>query len=661
MIKSIKGQFNYTVSLISLILIVQIQSGLAQKTYKCPPCNIPCDTLIFHEEGNCHVCGMRLLLQKSYLQEMKNLAQHPILSEISDAVSIENIQENIFWLADMTGGRLMGSNSYRKSVDYAVQQLQKFGVSSEQIQLEPFGENIRGWDLQSFQVEISIPFYEHLNAFPRAYVAPTPGEIEAEVILIPYSQNLEEYAGQLENKIVLIGDNYQSEASPTMISLWQRRLKVQELQKAQENQDPNNRLIGYYSKRSTPDAIQNTEKHYQNGEAQHNFLREQGALAVIEASRIDFGILHVDGWDFTPPLWNTQYNKALPSFVISNEAFGRIVRILQRDIPVQMKLNLEAKFNENVENNVQILADIEGSDPNLKEELVMMGAHLDAWHSSLGITDNVGNCALLMEVFRVLNHLEEKPKRTICLALWGGEEQNFSGSKSYIEKYVGNLDGTNIQEQQEKISAYFNLDNGLGKIRGIYLMGNDRAQSVFGEYLAPFSESQTLTLQYANQSDHELFDWMGIPGFQFIQDPLSYIPITHHTNLDVLEYADLEDLEYNATLLSYLIWQVANAEEKTPRKPYDLPYPIMDGKTKIHLEGYSDAQQVSVFADFNNWSLFGTKLQKVQSGWECYLDLPKGRYLYKFIVDNDYISPPNTSEYFVDEKGHAGLAELIVE
>ena len=217
--------------------------------------------------------------------------------------------------------------------------------------------------------------------------------------------------------------------------------------------------------------------------------------------------------------------------------------------------------------------------------------------------------------------------------------------------------------EKEKISAYFNLDNGAGKIRGLYLMGNEKAKPVFKGLLGVFPENNTLTMQNANQTDHEIFDVHNIPAFQFIQDPLDLMNALHHTNMDVYEYVPPTDQQFNAVYIAHLAYAVAQLDQLLPRKNFNSPVPIMNGNTKFELKGFSQASEVHLVGDFNDWSMFGTPLMKTKDGWECKIELPKGTYLYKYIIDGMWTADPSTPESQLkkDGKGHAGLTEITVK
>jgi hypothetical protein len=268
----------------------------------------------------------------------------------------------------------------------------------------------------------------------------------------------------------------------------------------------------------------------------------------------------------------------------------------------------------------------------------------------------------MLEAMRLLKQAEIPLKRTVKMVLWGGEEQVFAGSKFYTESDIGDFTTKKKGPVNPKVSAYLNLDNGAGKIRGIYLHGNHEISKYFSEYLALFPESKTMTLQNANQTDHELFDYFNVPAFQFIQDPLDYMSAIHHTNMDVYEYAPMQDIKYNSVLVAYLVYKIANEETLLPRKPYNNPIPSRKGNTTFNLNGYEDAKKVFLIGDFNQWNLFGTPMYKTENGWECKIDLPPGKYYYKFYVDNHWTADPSTpvEELAQDGKGHGGLTIKLV-
>ena len=596
------------------------------------------------------------------------LTTHPSLGQKSEEVltrirqesdTHSEVMKSVSHLADVFGARLMGTPSYYQAALWAQMQLKTWGI--EKTELQSFDKNHRGWEVTSFQMEMVEPTYSHIIAYPLAYTAATQGAVTGEVIYLPRTDSIYSMAGRLKNKILLLGNFYQPVSNVSQP--FSQRLSTEQLEKAANNPDPNDVLIGYHSRRSTNQAIQRQNLRRQQLEKFFRFCQDQGILAIIEPSDFPYGILHADGNRAVPSYMRTNDIRPVASFVMANEHFGRLTRLLALGFKPQIKVNLSVKFYNEPKYNVNLIADIKGTDLALQDEIVMIGAHLVSWHAGTGAADNAAGCATMMEALRLIKALDLKPKRTIRLALWGGEEQIFAGSAAYVEQNVGDLINAKPQKEKTKISAYFNLDNGAGKIRGIYLMGNDMVKPVFAEYLKPFAGHNTLTLQYANQTDHELFDYQNIPAFQFIQDPLDYITAVHHTNVDLYEYVPEKDQKFNAEMIAYLAYQVAQREELLPRKKFNAPVPSLKGNTTFKLNGFLDAKQVSVVGDFNNWNMFGTPLSKTPNGWQCKIDLPKGKYVYKYIVDGHWTENPSTppDKLVKDGKGHGGLTELLVK
>lgn len=565
----------------------------------------------------------------------------------------------VSYLSDVYGPRLMGTPNYYNSVRWTEDQLKKWGI--KKVVQQVFDQGHRGWDAVNFKMEMVEPMYSPVLAYPLAYTASTTGEVTGEVLYLPHSDSLYAFAGQLKNKVILLGEGYRPMSN--VDQPFSQRLTPEALERAANNPDPNDLMIGYHDRRSVTSFFLSQEMIRKKKEAFFRFCKEQEVLALIEPSDFPYGILHADGNRSIPSYIKAGDITPVASFVIANEHFGRLVRLIHLGFKPKLKLNLEAKFYTEPKYNVNLIADIEGADPVLKNELVIIGGHLDSWHAGTGAIDNAAGCAVMIEALRLIQASGLKSKRTIRLALWGGEEQVFGGSVSYVEKFVGGIINNKPRKEEPKISAYFNLDNGAGKIRGIYLMGNEKVKPVFEEYLQPFNNSNTLTLQYANQTDHELFDFQNIPGFQFIQDPLDYISAVHHTNIDVYEYVPAADQKFNAEYVAYLAYKVAQREELLPRKPYDSPVPGTKGNTHFLLKGFINAGEVHVVGDFNNWNMFGAPLKKTKNGWECKLDLPKGKYLYKYVVDGVWTADPATApeKLVEDGNGHAGLTEKMVQ
>jgi carboxypeptidase Q len=587
-----------------------------------------------------------------------SIALNKIRNVAKEHSAIASIISNF---SDVNGPRLLGTSNYYQSAKWAKQQLKDFGADTAYF--ESFDKQYRGWNVKSFNMEMIRPNYMHIIAYPLAYTKSTKGPIEGKVIYLSHIDSLKFLKGKLKDKIVLLGEDFRS--FNALQEIQADRISKELLQQASDNPDPNDLLIGYHSRRSTNQAIFNQEQRRTALKTFFEFCEKEGVTALIEPSDYPYGILHTDGNHHVPSYRKLNEIKPIASFVIANEHFGRLVRLLKTGITPIIKLNLETEFNYNPNFNVNVIADIKGTDSKIGEQQVIIGAHLDSWHGGTGAVDNAAGCAVMMEAIRLLKAAELLPRRTIRICLWGGEEQVFAGSREYVNSNVGILLDGQPKKDFSKISAYFNLDNGTGKIRGLYAQGNAKVKPIFEDYLKPFKENGngTVTLQNANQTDHELFDALNIPAFQFIQDPLNYISAVHHTSMDVTEYVNETDLRESAVIVAYLIYKVAMQDELLPRRDFISIKPNLEGNTTFFLEGFENAGSVSLVSDFNNWNMFGTPLAKINGGWACKLDLPPGRYLYKYIIDGDWTADPKTptDKLLRDGKGHAGLTERIVK
>lgn len=470
------------------------------------------------------------------------------------------------YLSDVYGPRMLGTPQYYQSAQWAKKQLEEWGLT--EVRHESFDQSYLGWSVDGFRFEMSEPNYAPLQAYPLAFSQSSKGEQEGSPILINSFDEIYQLAGSLQGKIIFLKGYYRPVRS--MERQMSVRLDETTLLRAAANPDPNDVIIGYHSRRSTVDVFGRRARIKQERTKFFKFCAEKGVLAIVEPSNFSYGILHADGNRAIPSLHEAGDVKPVPAFVLSNEHFGRVVRLMDLGIMPKIKLNLKTTFYQEPEYNVNLIAEIPGTDPALSDEVVIIGAHLDSWHAGTGAVDNGANCAVLMEAMRLLVQTGLRPRRTIRLILWGGEEQVFAGSRSYVNKYVGDFEKGNAKSEGEKISAYLNLDNGAGMIRGVYLSGNTAVAPYFAEYLNPFAKSQTLTIQNANQTDHELFDYFNVPAFQFIQDPLDYMTAIHHTNMDTYEYVPVKDQQYNAKLMAYLSYKIAEGDGLLPRKPFNL-------------------------------------------------------------------------------------------
>ena len=564
-------------------------------------------------------------------------------------------------LSDVFGSRLLGTPSYHQAAMWAADALRRWGAAP--VQLQSFHSTQRGWETTGHSVEMIAPSYARIAAHPIAYTAPTNGTVEGEVVVLERSEILPAQRGTLRGKVVLLASTYRPAEPPTG-PLWTRYTDAQ-LLSAERNPDPNDRLLGYHARRPIQTVLESYAERKATVAAFRRACDAEGVVAVVEASPAPLGLLVVDNNGFTPafPLAGDYTPSA--TFVIANDAFGRLLRLTAQGYRPRLRLRLDVAFHNVPAYDVNVLADMEGTD--LKDELVIIGAHLDGHPAATAASDNSAGVAAAMEAIRLLRAAGLRPRRTIRLALWGGEEQGFQGSLGYVTDHVGDLKTGALGAEHALISAVLNLDNGAGRIRGIYTMGNSDAAAVFRDLFRVFRTDSgpgdgAVTLQNANQTDHELFDALNVPAFQLIQDPLGYIPLVHHTNLDVVEYVPEADLRHNAVALAYLAFGLAQRDAPLPRKLYVSIRPSLVGRTEFAVHAFAGAKAVSIVADFNNWGMFSTPLARVGDAWVVRLDLPPGRYLYKYIVDGSWTADPATpsGELTTDGQGHAGLTVRLV-
>lgn len=571
------------------------------------------------------------------------------------------VTRTVRMLADVFGSRVLGTPSYYHAAMWSAEQLRRWGASS--VTLPSFHSGQRGWEAMGHSVELLVPTYARLRAHPVAYTAGTQGTVEGDVVLLEEARLLPAHRGALRGKVVLLGSTYTPALPPTRV-LW-TRYSASTLTAAEQNPDPNDLLIGYHARRS----IQSVLTGYASRKAAaETFLRDcanEGVLAIVQASTAPLGILSVDHNAAIPSFPLARDFTPLASFVVANEDFGRIARLMALGTTPRLRVSSAVRFHDSASYNVNVLADITGTDR--AHELVILGGHLDGHPAGTSASDNAAGVAAAMEAMRLLRAAGLRPRRTIRLTLWGGEEQGFHGSAHYVADRVGDVFTGDARDEMRRISAVLNVDNGAGRIRGVYAMGNTGAAAVFRDLLTTFRTDSTpgdgaVTLQNANQSDHELFDALNVPAFPFIQDPLGYIPLTHHTDLDVVDYVPDADLRHNALMLAYVAYGLAQRDDVMPRRPHVSVMPSLTGRVEFRVTGFSQATTVSIVGDFNNWGMFSTPLKRVGDSWIVRLDLAPGRYLYKYIVDGSWANDPATppSALTTDGKGHAGLTVRIV-
>jgi hypothetical protein len=458
------------------------------------------------------------------------------------------------------GPRLSGSEGLKRANEWTQKQMTLWGLTNTK--LEPWGDFGRGWDVEKSYVAMTAPYYHNMIAAPKAWTPGTNGAVKKQVVLVKATAeaDLDKYKGQLRDKIVLL-----PVANPpkTTFEADAKRYSDEELQKMTAPSEPR------------PAASDDAMKAYRARLALraklNEFLLQEGAAAVLSSR----GGAHGTFFTSNGAPYAADAKPVLPELEMAVEDQLRLTRLVEAGIPVEVEMETKTRFQTQDLKGYNVLAEIPGTDKKLKSEVVMLGAHLDSWHAATGATDNAAGCAVMMEAARILKATGVKPRRTIRVALWSSEEQGLFGSRNYVKNHFADPATMKLLPEHEKLAAYFNLDNGTGKIRGIYAQGNEQVQPIFAEWLKPFADmgATTVTPRNTGGTDHLAFDAVGLPGFQFIQDELDYDSRTHHTNMDTYERLQADDLKQASVIVASFAYNAAMRDQKLPRKPLPQPQP----------------------------------------------------------------------------------------
>lgn len=504
-----------------------------------------------------------LLVGFTALSQTKSIALAKINTE---GFQKSRVMSLIGDLSDVYGPRLTGTNQYYTAAEWAKKTMENWGA--DKVYFENYCNDCMGWEVKSFNVEMTAPAYMKIQAYPYAWTESSNGVQIGDLIWIESHTDLEnvknQWSGKLKGKTILIGSAPEQNMLFDALSTRFTEDQIEEAEKSivPAPSNPLGPTAGDLNLIEDLEVIFNS--FMRKDDAFFAFLKAEGALSILRTTPFYPGIVHPSG----TYNYKEGHVKSVPYFAISPESFGKLKRLIDREINPKIKFHLDSELYLKPENNVNIIAEISGSDPKLKDEVVMIGAHFDSWHPASGATDNGAGSAVMMEVMRIIKATGLKPKRTIRLALWGGEEQGYLGSMAYAQNHFGKVKEKNRKKEVEKISAYINMDNGAGQMRGIYLQGNEAVKPIFEEMLAPYEylDVNNLTIQNTNFTDHDVFDYYKIPGFQIIQDKLNYSTVTHHTNLDALEYVPERDMMINATVIAALVYQIAELDSRLPRE-----------------------------------------------------------------------------------------------
>ncbi len=523
-----------------------------------------------------------------------------------EATKHSHIMEYASGLMDGIGPRLTGSPNLKKANEWTKAQLTAMGCSNAH--LEDWGEFGMGWQQLNTWVRMSAPDTAVFIAQAAPWSPATKGTVSAAAVWVDLKdeKDFEKYKGKLAGKIVLFGD--MRPVPPVDKPLFERY-----------DEAGLKKIENYPVKVGGEDRswIQTFMKRLDWRQKVGKFLADEQAVAVISPSRDGRNgggsggtIFDDSGAGFGWLAYQREHANPVPVVAMAVENYGRVYRLLKANVPVTLEMDVDTKFFGDHEHGFDTIAEIPGTDPKLKDELVMVGGHLDSWASGTGATDNGAGSVVALEVMRILNALQVKPRRTIRIGLWTGEEEGEFGSEGYVKEHFGSAarasDAENmklpefvrpyvgaVQTKPEytKISAYFNVDNGSGKIRGVYLQENGAVAPIFAQWIAPLKDLDVtaISMQNTGGTDHESYDAIGIPGFQFIQDPLDYGSRTHHSNMDVYERLQPEDLAQAALVEAIFVYNAAMRDQMLPRKA--IPRPDLEEKMSKPLDGVMPGRQ----------------------------------------------------------------------
>jgi carboxypeptidase Q len=480
-----------------------------------------------------------------------------------EAFQRSKVMEYASWLTDVHGPRLTNSPLTRKAAEYVMKEMTAVGLSS--VQLEPWGPFGPGWVNDYTAVHVVEPQGYPLLAFPKAWTPGTDGVVrgEAMAVTLETDADLEKAKGLLRGAFVLL-------QAPREVKLLLEAPATRYT--AEQIEEMTKQTVGPQRRFEMPPEVMRRAEFRRKRMA---FLVSEGVAGVLEASsgeRGDSGSVVVGG-PAPGDGGRDQKEPTVPQLVLAAEHYNRIHRTLAHGVGVTIEADVRNRFFTDDLESFNIVGEIPGTDK--ADEVVIVGAHIDSWHAGTGATDNGGSSAVVMEVMRILKATGLKPRRTIRFALWTGEEQGLLGSRAYVQRHFAERETMTLLPGHAKLSAYFNMDNGGGIFRGIYLQGNDAVAPIFEAWMRPLASlgMQTLSIRHTGGTDHQAFDAVGLPGFQFIQDPLEYFTRTHHTNQDVYERLVPADLMANAVIMASFAYHAAMRDERLPRKPLPAPQP----------------------------------------------------------------------------------------
>jgi hypothetical protein len=504
------------------------------------------------------------------------------------------VMEVASWLTDVHGPRLTGSASAQKAGEWAVAKLKEWGLQN--VALEPWGDPNNafkyGWTNEKFYMAAVSPQSFPIAGTPTAWTPGTTGLVRGEVVLVTETtqEDLQKYAGKLKGKWIL------AQAPPDVAAFWtaQATRQTQEELERIELSTPPAPEFGVSSPNGGRGNLGGRGGFGANQFDRNAWFKTEGVAGILSTTARGHGVYTIGGGDR-----NSDGSNAVPRITIGAEQYNRLARMVTKNVPVTIEADVRNTYTPNPA-MFNVVGEIRGTDR--ADEIVMLGAHFDSWHASTGATDNAAGSAAMMEAMRILKQSGVPLRRTVRIGLWTGEEQGLIGSRDYVRAHFGACNpapaaaaatapapqrggggggrggcqtGYTLKPEHAKFAGYFNIDNGTGAIRGVYLQQNDGVAPIFREWMEPFRSigMTALTIRNTGGTDHQSFDALGLPGFQFIQDEVEYDTLTHHTNLDAYDRLQPTDMMRNATIAASFAFLAANRDDKLPRKPFN-PGPV---------------------------------------------------------------------------------------
>jgi len=514
-----------------------------------------------------------LLLISALSMPAQNNVDLSVLTRIKhEAFQNSQVMDDLFYLTDVYGPRLTNSPGHRQAAEWVMKRLREYGLQN--VHEEPWGPFGQSWRLTYFSAHLLDPQYQPLIGFPLAWTPGTPGDIKAEPVMavINTEADFEKYKGKLKDKVVLSMEPKVLAMSTEPLA---HRLTDEEIAAREKVLDPSRPYGAYMAPGPVLTAEQRAAAAALRKKASQ-FYKDEGAAVVLQ-----YGYNGDGGTVFASSGGSQDPKEPIPAptVALTPEHYNRIARLVEHKIPVKLEFDIRAEFLGANDSSFNVIGEIPGTTK--KDEIVMLGGHLDSWHGATGATDNATGCSVAMEAVRILKALNQPLPRTVRIALWGGEEEGLLGSMAYVQEHFAQRDTMQIKPEFLKLSAYYNDDSGTGRFRGISVGGNDAVTPIFESWTEPLHDLGMTAVLGATApptvrpggTDHTSFTWIGLPGFGFLQDPMEYGTRTHHSNMDFYDRVQPGDVMQGAAIEAWFVYNTAMRKEMMPRM--DMPAPTV--------------------------------------------------------------------------------------